>query len=538
MIDLTDLPGCLYLRKSRKDIVAEREALAMGKPYDTLARHMDILVGMVKHYKVNVVDTFTEVVSGEFIAERIEFQKVLEGLTDGKYRWVGVVDEDRLGRGDKIDQGRIERAFKEAEAYILTPHKIVNLADEADEQYMDYKGMGARYEYKQTKKRLQGGRRKSASEGKYIGRIPPYGYLRGIDLKTNHPELIGLYAEKAADIDNLKLYPHPEQVKVVQQIFRLVADGVGIRTIGRMLTGVYENPSGKRTWERSTIINIINNRVYLGEIVWGKNKYTKQEDGTYRIRKARENEIVIVKNAHEAIITEELFQAAHERRLGAPAPINRGKIMTNVFAGILRCYYCEHNMHYAPYYAQPNKKPRLSCNNPYCKRNASIIFEAVESDVLEQIKKYYEELTLVPLKREGKKNAALEMKKRRLEKLDKDLEEIENQINQQYDLLEQKTYTIEIFMKRQEVTLNKKEKLITERELLTKELEVDLKEEKNKKQIAPLVKNVLANYKLATTVKDKNDLLKSIIDSIYYKKEPSEKKRGRGEYTIEIIWLD
>ena len=538
-IQLENMPGCLYLRKSRKDVQAEKEAFAQGKPYDTLARHMDILIEMVTRYKVHVIDTFTEVVSGEFIAERDEFQKVLLGLSDGKYKWVGVVDEDRLGRGDKIDQGRIERAFKDSSALILTPYKIVNMEDEADEQYMDYKGMGARYEYKQTKKRLQNGRRSSASEGKYIGTHTPFGYIKGLELKTEYPELIKLYAERAADIENLRLYPHPDKADIVKQIFNLVSEKTGIRTIARTFTGLYPNPSGKLKWERSTIINILKNRVYVGEIVWGTRKFTKQENGTYLVRPGAEDQKIIVPDAHIALVSEEEYQLANKTMSdGASAPINRGKIMTNVFAGILKCYYCEQAMSYAPYYNQENKKPRLLCTNAHCKRNASIVFEAIESDVLSQIKIYYEHLRSVPTQLPKKQNASAEMKKRRLDKLDRDLAEVDEQLNEQYDLLERKAYTIEIFMQRQESTLAKKEALLNERALIQEELVANQTNFRKHNQFVPLVNTVIKNYDIAESVKEKNDLLKSIIDKIYYKKEPSLKKRGTGEYTVEIIWND
>ncbi|MGN7309383.1 recombinase family protein, partial [Bacillus subtilis] len=160
-----------------------------------------------------------------------KIQKALEMLRSGEIKWVGVMDEDRLGRGDKIDQGRIERAFKESNAYIITPYKIVDLQDEADELYMDYKGMGARYEYKQSKRRLQDGRKRSASRGNYIWTHAPFGYIKGLDFKTNFPHLIQEYEKNASEMPNLKLYPHPEQHQIVRNIFKWFAAGEKMETI-------------------------------------------------------------------------------------------------------------------------------------------------------------------------------------------------------------------------------------------------------------------------------------------------------------------
>ncbi|WP_258202056.1 hypothetical protein [Paenibacillus endoradicis] len=220
---------------------------------------------------------------------------------------------------------------------------------------------------------------------------------------------------------------------------------------------------------------------------------------------------------------------------GAAAPINRGKIMTNVFAGVLKCYYCEQAMSYAPYYSRPTKKPRLLCTNIYCKKSASIMFELIESDVLNQIKMYYEHLSSEPIKQQKKKSASDEMKKRRLDKLERDLVEIEEQLNEQFDLLERKAYTLDIFMQRQDTTLARKDSLLSELAQIQNELLIKQTIKRKQSQVVPLVKNVMLNYDTAATIIEKNDLLKSIIDKIYYKKEPSIKKRGTGEYTIEIM---
>lgn len=58
---------------------------------------------MLKKYKLYVVDLFEEVVSGEYILECFKMMRVLELFKEGIIKWVGVMDEDCFGCGDKID---------------------------------------------------------------------------------------------------------------------------------------------------------------------------------------------------------------------------------------------------------------------------------------------------------------------------------------------------------------------------------------------------------------------------------------------------
>jgi len=534
-LHLEGTPGCIYLRKSRKDIQAEREALEMGRPFDTLARHQEILMDLVKKYKINVVDVFTEVVSGEFIAEREEFQKALQNVDDGKYRWVAVVDEDRLGRGNKIDQGRIEKAFKDSGTLIVTPHKIVDMDDEADELYMDYKGMGARYEYKQTKKRLSGGRRKSAAEGKFMGARPNYGYLRGIDLKTEYPELIKTYADKAADIENLRLYPHPIEADVVKLIYRSVLNNIGIRTICKMLTGTYLTPSGGKNWARSTITHIVKKKVYKGWIVFGENKHIKQEDGSYLVKPAKPGQAIQNQKAHIPLVSDEEWEAAQKVLAGhTTVSVNSGKQLSNVFAGMLRCGFCGLTMTYQPRY-KGTRAPRYTCTNPHCKENRSIVSEKIEQSVLENLELKYLSLNSDPNKeKKSTGKGSIDLFDNKLTSIKDELAVVESQLNEQFDLLERKVYTIELFMQRQNATMERKAAL--EQELQSIQGAVESRKEKDRlnHQFAPLLASIIQKFRSYDSVEDMNLLLKTVIDEIHYIKPRSAQLHA--DFTIDVVW--
>jgi len=533
--DLEGLPGILYLRKSRKDLEAEREAAQTGRPYDTLQKHREELFKMVRNYKLNVIDVLSELVSGEFIAEREEMQKVLDYLSEGTIRWVGVMDEDRLGRGDKIDQGRIERAFKESGAFIITPGKIVDLQDEADELYMDYKGMGARYEYKQTKKRLHGGRRRSAGRGNFVGGKPPYGYLKGIDLKTEYPHLIKEYVQKAAEMENLKLYPHPEESEVVKQIFEWMTSGAGIRTIAKRLTGAHLTPTGLINWNRTTITKILKNPVYTGIIRYGNKKWIKRENGTYMIKPVAEREKEIAKDAHHPLVSEEDFDKVQNiLKANDTTPLNHNKVLTNIFAGLLKCGFCNLSMSFQPRY-NVTRSPRFTCMNPHCKMNKSIILELFESRVLDRIEQYYQMLKSKPdMTKKNSDVSVLSTLEKRKSLLRNQLTELKGQINNIHDLLEKGVYTVEIFLERQKTLVDRQDATSREISEIDREIQREKEHIHNKEMVKPRFENVLNTYHMLETVEDKNKLLKSVIISMHYSKPKYLKSQD--DFDLGIEW--
>src|SRR5690606_31760778 len=142
-----------------------------------------------------------ETVSGESIIHRPEMVKMLQDLEASPPHGVLVMDIERLGRGDKIDQGIIERAFKESGTLIITPTETYDMNSESGEFGVEVRSFLARMELKQINKRMQGGRVRSVENGNYLGTLPPYGY------EITHDDI------------GRTLKPHPIQADVVRLIY-------------------------------------------------------------------------------------------------------------------------------------------------------------------------------------------------------------------------------------------------------------------------------------------------------------------------------
>ncbi|MED3026365.1 MULTISPECIES: recombinase family protein [Bacillus cereus group] len=506
-----ELDVFIYLRKSRKDLEEEKKVMEHGQHYDTLERHRTQLLELAHKEHHNIIDIFEEVVSGEYISERPMMQKLLREVETGIADAVLVMDLDRLGRGDMVDQGTIYRVFRYSETFIITPTEVINPNDENQELTFSIKSLIAREELKTIVKRMQRGRRASAKEGKSISRVPPYGYLRD---------------------NNLKLYPDPEKSWVISKIFELMARGTGRQAIAQELDRLGLAPPEGEYWNPSTISSIIKNEVYLGHIIWGKIRYTKQ-NGKYSRKKVSKERWQRHDNAHPPLVSEELFQranTAHSKRWRPPTI--KTKKLSNPLAGILLCELCGHSMLYQPRKDRPN--PQVRCIQPSCKgiqKGAALAL--VEQRILDGLKQIIENFEIQENMIQKKKSSNnIHLQQKALEKKEQQINDLQKQKGNLHDLLEKSVYDVDTFFERQKSITARLKTTKEEIEELKHEVEKILEKEKHLHEFVPKVKNVLEAYFTTSHIERKNLLLKSVLEKVTYLRKKEWKRKD--EFIVEL----
>jgi len=276
----------MYLRKSRMDTDYENVSIA-----ETLSRHRTILENLCKAKKLHVVEVLEEVVSGESLYARPKMMRLLELINTGMYAGVVCMDIERLSRGSSVESGHIMQVLQLNSCKIITPGKTYDLQNDSDEQFTDMKFMFSRYELKTINKRLVRGRNQSASEGKFMGSMAPYGY-----------RAFKLPGEKG---NSLRI--EPEEAKVVQMIFEMYGkQGMGYTAIAYTLNDMHIPTRKGGEWNFGSIVNILNNEVYLGKIRWGKEPVKKViKDGMVAKKRIQNDNYELYEGRHEAIITQE-----------------------------------------------------------------------------------------------------------------------------------------------------------------------------------------------------------------------------------------
>lgn len=496
--DLAGLTGAEYLRKSRKD--SESETIQ-----EVLSKHKKELDELSIKWKLNIVDVFQEVVSGDKIDDRPEIQKLLKNVEELKYEFVLVMDLDRLGRGDMEDQGKILSAFKETDTFIVIPRKVYDLNDELDEEVSEMETFFARRELKIIKRRLNNGRLGSARDGNYIASTPPLGYTRS---KENR-ECI--------------LIPNKDK-ELVQQIFNWFVNGdesglpMGAYKIAHRLSSMnIPTPTGKSVWQPNTILKILNNECYLGRIIWTP-KISKR--GNQLGKRSRSKEPINVIGKHEPIIDQEIFDKAQtilRERLNPKLGIR--KKFRNPFLGIGVCGFCGRHMQVKK---SRDRQDQYRCVSVDCKCVCSA-FKLVEEKVLLHLKDRLKELELMiedqRLKDEYNGNKQENLFPQMIEQIKLELNQLEEQEDKLDTLLEQGVYDIDKYSKRSkklrtEIQL-KKDSL---KSLVDKNNEILQKEQSLEKEVE-ILKDIITLYWQTNDMSERNKLIRTYVKQIIYYKD-------------------
>ena len=470
---------CMYLRKSRADKDYENSSTEA-----ILNRHEKALLELAQNNNYKISQIFREVVSGETLSQRPEMQKLLAQVENNMYDGVLVMEVERLARGNSVDQGIIAQAFKYSNTLIITPTKVYDPQNEFDEEYFEFGLFMSRREYKTINRRLNAGRLASCKEGKFVGSVTPYGYAK----------------EKLKNQKGYKLVPDPDESKVLELIFDLYTNSIGLRNICKHLDSLGIKPRNSENWSTSTIRDILKNPVYTGKILWHKTYSTKTtKDGIVKSKRHRNKDNFYTFNGiHSPLISDDTFQKAQNILLqNSHTPVNN-LLLKNPFAGILYCNLCGKAI--VRRFVN-NKYQYLMCNNPNCQNNSTDL-KAIEKYILNSIQKYFN-YTVDFSNYERKDNST------ELFYIDRELKKLTLQLNNIFDLLEQKIYN-RTFLERKQVLeeniniLNShKEKILSNTPQLNS---ID----------SPIT--ILELYNRLENIKSKNQLLKNIFSKIYYSK--------------------
>lgn len=491
----TELDIYIYLRKSRKDIEEEKKAQGSGELYDTLQRHRQTLFAIAKKERHNIVAIYEEVVSGESVTERPRIQEMLRSVEAGTVDAVLVMDLDRLGRGDMLDQGLLDRAFRYSATKILTPTESYDPSSETWELVFGIKSLVAREELKAITRRMQRGRVASAGEGKSISKIPPYGYIRNEDLH---------------------LEPDVDTAWVVKKMFEMMCDGHGRQAIAQELDrlGIKPPNSKRKTWSPSSITAIIKNEVYLGTIIWGQVKYVKQ-NGKYQKKKVPRENWTIKENAHDPLVSTELFEAANRAHSGRFRPSTvTDKRLRNPMAGVLKCEVCGFSMLYQPRPTRPNDVIR--CVQPSCKgvqKGSSI--NLVEDRLLEGLALLADQLTAQSENETPSNSDDISYKRLLIDKKTQEVAELNVQKSKLHDFLERGVYDIDTFMERQKNLTDRMSGIETDIRNLQSEIQKDDMRNQSVDTYLPKLLDVLTSYR-DFDIQRKNELLKSVLEKVTY----------------------
>jgi site-specific DNA recombinase len=273
--------------------------------------------------------------SGTNFDARPDFMRLLRDVDKGKVNCIVVRDLSRFGRNYAKAGYYVEKYFPERRVRFIAVNDNFDTA-KGEDAITPFKNVFNEMYAKDISGKTKSAKRTYAKQGNFLGSVPPFGYKRSVADKH------------VLEIDT-------EQADIIKRIFQIYTSGVSMRSIADLLNsetvlsprGYYYRNQQKTcpaneslTWNANTIRQLMKNIVYCGHMAQCKRKSLSYKSKIRLV--VPEDEWVIVKNTHEPIIDEALWQKAHD--LGKSHKQHRVRTSASgtlsLFAGVAFCEQC------------------------------------------------------------------------------------------------------------------------------------------------------------------------------------------------------
>lgn len=267
------------------------------------ADQLDSYESQVTYYKdlVNkkkewvLVDIYADkAITGTMVSKREGFQRMINDCLNGKIDMIITKSISRFAR-NTLDTLRYVRMLKERNIAVFFEEENINTLTMDGELLLAVLSSVAQQEVENVSWNVKKGLKMKMSRGELIGFQGCLGY-------DYHPE------DKSLTVNE-------EEAKIVQYIFQRYIEGAGCSMIGSELEELgHKTKRGSTTWVTTTVMGIIKNEKYKGDILQGKT-FTVDPITKRRLENFGEEDQYYIRDHHEPIISDEIFEKAKEIRL-------------------------------------------------------------------------------------------------------------------------------------------------------------------------------------------------------------------------------
>ena len=290
--------------------------------------------------------------SGKNIQGRLEFQRMLNDIQEGKdgVSYVLVFKLSRFGRNaaDVLNSLQLMQDFG---VNLICVEDGIDSSKDSGKLMISILSAVAEIERENIRTQTMAGREQKAREGKWNGGFAPYGYR----------------------LENGNLVIAEDEVKVIRIIYdRYIHTNEGLSAVAN-----YLNNHGytKKLRQNGTIPgfssnfvkDVLDNPVYMGKIAYGRRRTEKKLGTRNEFHVVEKDEFPVYEGQHEAIISEEDWNLAQEKRkINA---FKREKVHdpehAHILSGILKCPCCGKSLY--GNIAKAHSKDKKTRYYYYCK---------------------------------------------------------------------------------------------------------------------------------------------------------------------------
>ena len=272
-----------------------------------------------------------EAITGTQVTKREEFQRMINDSMNGHIDMIITKSISRFAR-NTLDTLKYVRLLKESNIAVYFEDEKINTLTMDGELLLVVLSSVAQQEVENISNNVK----------------------KGLKMKMKRGELIGFQGCLGYDYDasDKSIHINEEEAEIVKLIFQRYIEGRGSTLIKNELNNLGYRTKKGNLWTQSTLVGIIKNEKYKGDILLGKT-FTVDPISKRRLDNFGEEDQFYIKDHHEPIVSEEIFEKAQEilnrrgkeRSRMVPTPGKREKFSRQyAFSCMLECGFCGSNL--------------------------------------------------------------------------------------------------------------------------------------------------------------------------------------------------
>ncbi|QIB69505.1 recombinase family protein [Aminipila butyrica] len=330
---------------------------------------------------------------------RPEFNRLISDMYAHKFQVIICKTQSRFARDIELIEKYIHGVFMEENIRFVTIEDHIDTANmnSSSKKISQLHGLTDTWYLEDLSHNISDVLDIKRKKGEYIASWPLYGYLKSPD-------------------DKNRLIVDPVAAEVVRSIYQMYLAGNGLQRIANSLNQrsipnplKYKRDAGMKIgaksrmtsksflWRNDTIGRILDNQMYIGDMVQGKLKKVSYK--SKKLVRQPEEEWIIAESKHPPIIDRNTWERVRSIRKSRIKPRRDG--IVSMFSGKIRCLECKELMYAVTYPRQINgRKSKTEFNTTFrCSKKmmnkeacpaTGISMASLEKYIIDELKKLSE----------------------------------------------------------------------------------------------------------------------------------------------------
>ncbi|MDF1617218.1 recombinase family protein [Petrocella sp. FN5] len=280
----------------------------------------EILEERMKQMGYKLFKVYKERITATKVDGRREFDEMMADAQMGKFKAIFAKDLSRIARNQEVSHW-FKRIILENQIELFAVDESAGIIN--DPLMYGFKSLTNEHYSADLSKKIKNAFKVKMKKGEYTRSEAPFGYY----------------------VKEKKLYIcEDDSPDIVRKIFHLyLREGKGVDSIAKLLDREDVAPPGLRKgkknagihWHGTSIKYILTNQAYTGDLIQNK----EESIGVFTKKRKTISSPIIIKNAHEAIISQELFDET-QRYMAERAFGPRPTPQKHLFTDLIECGSC------------------------------------------------------------------------------------------------------------------------------------------------------------------------------------------------------